>query len=139
MRYTFTFLMLALVSLASCSKNSQDEMVLTPAPASAEVIEATVAANSGYELKLDKYGTVRITRQATHFLESTAGIDSKTGVLMYKYVPAAGFRGVDEVVLSSAKTSTGYSGTGGCNTGYSNPVENTQVISYITIRLNVTD
>lgn len=121
----------------SCSKESQQEMVLTaPAP---QTINATVASNSTYELPLDKYGTVKIHKQASHFLYSHTGIDSKSGLMVYKYVPASDYVGDDAVVLSSTITST--SSGGGCNNGDRNHFESGTIMSsstsYITVKIKV--
>jgi hypothetical protein len=127
--------------LPSCSKNSQEEMILsTPAK---EVIKATVASNATYELNLDKYGTVEIYKQAQHSSYSATGIDSKSGLMLYKYMPLEEYTGEDEVILSSTKSSVYSAGNHECNSGYgednnsaSKGVLNS--ISYVTIKFTVT-
>jgi hypothetical protein len=63
-------------------------------------INATVKSNGVYQLTLDKQQNAIITRQASHFQLSQVGMDSKTGLLLYKYQPAEGYIGSDEVLLS---------------------------------------
>jgi hypothetical protein len=140
MKITFTlpiFICFALIVLQSCSKESQQDMVMTT-PA-VNVINASVAANSNYELNLDKYESVTISKQAAHYFESSAGISNKTGKLVYKYVPDSKFRGEDEVVLTSLKTVTSYSGGSGCNHGDNNSQRINTVTNYITIKFRITD
>jgi hypothetical protein len=111
-------------------------MVLSqPTP---QTISATVASNATYELPLDKYGTVKIYKQASHFFYSNTGIDSKSGLMVYKYVPAADYTGEDVVVLSSTKTYA--SQRSGCNRGNDNSQSDGNMstsTSYITINLKV--
>jgi hypothetical protein len=140
MRTTFTlpiFICFAFFVLQSCSKESQQEMILTTP--TVNVINASVSANSNYELNLDKYESVTISKQAAHYFESSAGRDSRTGKLVYKYVPDSKFRGDDEVVLSSSKTVTTSSNGGGCNHGNNNSQVTSKVTNYITIKFKVTN
>jgi hypothetical protein len=127
----------SLFMLQACSKSSQEEMVLAGPSVSDEVISATVLEGATYELLLAEYGTVTISNQADNYLESTAGIDPKTGLMTYKYVPAVGFTGTDEVVLKSAKMVRSYSSGNSCNDIAGGGYDRT-VSSYITIKLQVT-
>lgn len=138
MRPTYAFhifICFAFFVMQSCSKESQKDMVLSPS--SVNVITASVSANSKYELKLDKYETVAISKQAVHFLESSTGRDSKSGLLIYKYVPDSKFRGEDEVILSNTKSITSYS-SGSCSR--SNNLQRTSTVTnYITIKFKITN
>lgn len=139
MRANFTFLLLLsgiLMIGQSCSKSAQEEMVLSTIE-SDEVISASISAGSAYELPLTRYGSVSIYRQAKNHLESSAGIDAKTRLMVYKYVPRESFRGEDEVILKSSKSVRSYSAGNGCNFGTDGSER--VVASYITIKLKVTD
>ena len=63
-----------------------------PPVVSISSINATVKSNGVYQLTLDKQQNAVITRQASHFQLSQVGMDSKTGLLLYKYQPAEGYR-----------------------------------------------
>lgn len=136
--FTLPIILLSLLfALQSCSKESQNEMVLSP---QSEVINATVSGNAAYELNVDKYENIAISKQALHYQYSATGVDSKSGHKMYKYVPAADFTGTDEVILSSTKIYASGTYQGDCNTGYTNYSTGsgtTTHTSYITIKLKV--
>ena len=141
MRAKSTLLVIALgvlFLLPSCSKKSQEEMVLSSV-SSDQVISATVSYTSAYELPVEKYGIVSIHKQARHFEQSVAGVDAKSGSFIYKYLPEKSYRGKDEVVLKSEKTIRGYSATNGCNMGESSYSYDRVVSSYVTIRFTVVD
>src|SRR5688500_3025954 len=141
MRAKSTILVIALgvlFLLPSCSKKSQEEMVLSSV-SSDQVISATVSYTSGYELPVGTYGNVSIHKQAKHFEHSVAAVDAKSGSLMYKYLTEKSYRGKDEVVLKSEKTVRGYSGSSGCNMGESAYSYDRVVSSYVTIRFTVVD
>ena len=133
-------LLINLVVFQSCSKQSSSEAV---APMSTNIINATIAPNGSYQLSLDNSinATVSISKQAAHFQISQTEIDSKSGLLVYRYIPAADYRGVDEVLLSNTKISEIASGSGCPN----NPDHNsnaantptTTTTSYTTIKLNI--
>jgi hypothetical protein len=126
------------IFFGSCSKSSQEHTVLTSV-ATDELLQVTVASGDAFELPLAKYGNVAIQRQAKNYVESFAGIDSKTGLYIYKYVPKADFRGVDEVVLKSSKTVQVYSAEG-CNRNGSSAYTSDRVATtLVTIRLKVVD
>lgn len=118
MRLNFTLsasvLGLALIG-ASCSKTSQQEMVLRPASQSMQEISASVSSDAFYEMPVTSEN-VKIHRQASHFEVSGISVDTKTGVLKYIYSPVKGFTGSDEVTLSETKTYASVS-NGGCNNG----------------------
>lgn len=139
MRTIFTlFLSVILVIVfQSCSKSGQDEMVLTPA--AGEQINATIAANSAYEISLDDYTSAVISKQAAHHAESFTGIDEKTGRFRYRYVPALNFSGMDEVTLKSTKTVVGYANGPGCNRSSESGGDMSEktVTRYLTIRIRV--
>ncbi|MEO8766703.1 MAG: hypothetical protein ABI416_20540 [Ginsengibacter sp.] len=119
----------------SCSKESPVNAV---APARSNVVNATVATNGIYQLPVENSGTVTISRQASHFQLSEAALDSKSGVMVYKYIPAANYSGIDEVVLSNTKTNVN-SGGSGCPNNHNSTADNSSgsITTYITIRMNV--
>ena len=96
------FLLGILVVFQSCSKQSASEAI---APVNPNIVNATVALNGSYQLPVENSGIISISKQASHFQVSQTGTDSKTGALVYKYVPAVDYTGSDEVVLSNTKTS----------------------------------
>lgn len=122
-----------LVVFQSCSKQSPANAV---APINTNVINATIAPNGSYQLPIPNSGNVSISRQASHYLVSQAGLDSKSGVMVYKYIPVADYVGADEVVLSNTKTSiiTG----SGCSSNHSSNSESTATsTSFITVKINI--
>src|SRR5438045_3218282 len=100
--FTFITILITIVLLQSCSKQSSNEMVISP-QINTSSINATVKTNGTYELALSDIDNVTISKQASHFQISQAGLDNKTGLLVYKYQPAQDFTGSDEVVLSTSK------------------------------------
>ena len=128
---------MSLILLQSCSKESANEMLVSP-QISTTNINASVKSNGTYVLNLDKLENVTITKQASHFQISEAGLDNKTGFLAYKYQPALDYTGSDEVLLSSSKKVVSTS-MGGCNNGSNDYRTSTTVTSNIRIKINVTD
>ena len=125
-----------LVVFQSCSKQSSNNIV---APIRTNVINATIAPNGTYQLSLDNSVTVSVSKQASHFQVSRTELDSKSGFMVYKYIPAADYRGTDEVVLSNATTFKA-TGTGSCpNNHNSNSDNTTSSTSYTTVKLNITN
>ena len=124
-----------LTLLQSCSKESPGNAV---APVTTNIVNATVATNGSYQLPIDNAGTVTISKQAAHYQLSEAALDNKSGVMVYKYMPALNYKGTDEVVLSNAKTIK-VSGGNGCQGSHSSNSGNTAItsISYITVKINI--
>jgi hypothetical protein len=119
----------------SCSKQSSDNTV---APMRTNVVNATIAPNGSYQLNLNS-ANVSISRQASHFKVSQTEPDSKSGSIVYKYIPAADYRGTDEVVLSNTKTII-TTGSSGCPGNHTNNSDNTtSSTSYTTVKINITD
>jgi hypothetical protein len=112
MRVIYTLLFVLI--LAACSK---DEQMISAPPTSStnatKIVDADVNVDGEYILPLNP-GTVRIHKQASFFAVSMVGIDSKTGVNVYRYVPAKGFTGSDEVLISETKSYTSVN-PNGCN------------------------
>jgi hypothetical protein len=129
-------LIVGLVLFQSCSKQSNNQIV---APMHTNIVNATIAPNGTYQLGIENSGNVSISMQASHFKLSQTELDGKSGVMVYKYVPAADYRGTDEVVLSNTKTivTTGSSGCSGNHTSNSNNI--TSSTSYTTVKINITD
>lgn len=122
-----------LVVFQSCSKQSPSDAV---APISTNVINATIAPNGSYQLPMQNAGSVSISRQASHFQVSQADVDSKSGFIVYKYVPVTDYTGTDEVVLSNTKTSI-VTGSGCPSNHTSNPESTATSTSYITVKINI--
>lgn len=107
-------LFFSLVLLLSCSKNSKDS--LSPTTTNPDkVIHAKVAPGQTYRLDVASKGNLGIIRQAAHYSMSETGV-AENGYLVYKYMPATGFTGTDEVLLSHGTeiTDDNYNG---CNYG----------------------
>jgi hypothetical protein len=138
-----TGLLSVLVLLQSCSKESQSDMVVAP---SQKIINAKIAPNGTYLLNLDNMSDVKVYKQALHFKTSQTETDLKSGLPVYKYIPASDYLGDDEVVLSSTKTVMTSSG-GGCSSnhmGYgssSNSSGSSMSYSttYITVKLSISN
>jgi len=111
-----TVLFCILVLLLSCSKNAKDNFSRSTPVLPDRIINAKVAPGQTYTLNVANTGEVSISRQATHYLVSETGIDEKNGFIIYKYIPASGFTGADEVLLSQ-RTEIFTSSNNGCNYG----------------------
>src|SRR5688572_33493311 len=87
-----------LVFLLSCTKSSSngfdENSRLTPD----RIIEARVAPGQTQIVTIENYGELTIARQAAHFKISQTGVDPQNSSLIYKYEPAEGFTGSDEVL-----------------------------------------
>lgn len=126
-------LFFSLVLLLSCSKNSKDS--LSPTTRNPDrVIHAKIAPGQTYLLDVANKGNLSIIRQAAHYSVSEAGV-AENGYLVYKYMPATGFNGTDEVLLSHGTeiTDDNYNG---CNYGGSQ-IKNTS--STIAVKIIVAD
>jgi hypothetical protein len=129
------FLLGILVVFQSCSKRSATEAM---APVNPNIINATIALNGSYQLPVDNSGTISISKQASHFQVSQTGTDSKTGAVVYKYVPAVDYTGTDEVILSNTKTRL-VTGSGCPNNHTSNGEATTATTTtFTTIKISVT-
>jgi len=133
---TPAILILSLVVFYSCSKSSSKDFA-PPTPASPDrIINAKVTPGQIYSVSIDDMGELSINRQASNFKISQTGTDPKTGALTYNYLPADGFTGTDEVVLTH-KTEYIYNNNSSCNYG-SNSAIGTR-ISLIAIKLRVAE
>ena len=93
-----------------------------------QTINQTIGINQAYQFDLGNFGDeegASIYKQATNFSISTVEREINTGKVLYKYVPAPNFVGIDEVKIKSAR------GTDGAS-----PNNN---IIYTTIKLTVTN
>ena len=109
-------LFFSLALLLSCSKNSKDS--LSPTTTNPDrVVLAKVAPGQTYVLDVAIKGDLSIIRQAAHYSVSETGV-AENGYLVYKYIPAAGFNGTDEVLLSHS-TEAEDDISNGCNYGES--------------------
>jgi hypothetical protein len=114
----------------SCSKEVAANIVQT---APDQTINATVSADNAYTLNVAELGEVSISRQALHFDVSQIEIEAKDRTPVYKYIPATGFTGTDEVELFSSKTYNTNSGR--CNGGGE---RHTTTMSSIIVKFTVT-
>ncbi len=101
--------------ITSCTKQSSSDLY-TPAPD--EIIYAKIAPGQTYSLNLNSMGSVSITKLGVHFSVSEIIAANENTSAVYKYVPAAGFSGSDEVMLNSSFTSIAYNS--GCNNNNGN-------------------
>ncbi len=134
--YFITIVLLCMmIVFQSCSKQSTNQMI---APASPNVINAIIAPNQSYLLNVNSTGNVSIEKQASHYQVSKAAPDTKSGKIVYEYLPAKDYTGKDEVVLSSKITIYTSEGGGGCNSSHNNnSVTTSYSTSFTTIRLTI--
>ncbi|MEP6596082.1 MAG: hypothetical protein ABJA71_09040 [Ginsengibacter sp.] len=138
--FTCTSILMSILIIQSCSKEAAKEMLVSP-ETSTTTVNATVKSNGMYQLNLDNLENVVIAKQASHFQISEAGLDNKTGLLVYKYQPALDYTGLDEVLLSSSKKVVSTM-TGGChnnngNAYHASTTATTAVTSNISIKISV--
>ena len=134
--FTYSSILMGILFLQSCSKQSSNEMLISPRINSTDV-NATVKSDGTFQLALDNFQNAVITKQASHFQISETSLDSKTGLLVYKYQPSPGFVGVDEVLLSTSKNVVSGNMDGGCNNS-GGAYHTSTVTSSLSIKLNVT-
>lgn len=124
-----------LVLLLSCSKSSKDSFSRSTAATPDRIVNAKIAFGQSYTLSVATSGNVNINKQAAHYLVSETGID-ENGSLVYKYVPASGFKGNDEVILLHTIETTEYSNNS-CNYGSSSRMNT--ISSSIVVKIVVGD
>ncbi len=136
--YLIPIVFLFMTIFQSCSKQSANELI-APASPNPNVISATIAPNQSYVFNVNSSIDVSIERQASHYRISKAGPDSKSGLVVYEYLPAQDFTGKDEVVLSSKIAVYSYDNRGGCNSSHvnDNSVATSFTTTYTTIRFTV--
>lgn len=137
MKKTFAYpavLLCSLVLLLSCSKNSKDSFSRST-PAATKVVDVKIAPGAAYSLNIAPSGNISITKQAAHYLISETGL-AENGSLVYKYVPATGFKGTDEVSLLHTIETADYSYTG-CNYGGGSSMN--RIASSILVKLTIGD
>lgn len=130
-------LLCMMIVFQSCSKQSTGQMV---APVSPNIINAKIAPNQLYTFTVNKSGNVNIEKQASHYKISKTCPDEKSRQMIYQYLPAQDYTGIDEVVLSSKSTIISFGNSGGCNSSssYTNVSGTTSyTTSYTTIRLTI--
>ena len=106
-----------LVFLVSCTKSSSDNFDQNARLAPDRIIESRVAPGQTQIVTIENYGELSIARQASHFKISHTGVDAQSGSLIYKYEPAEGFTGSDEVLLAHKIPMVYGSGSSSCNSG----------------------
>ncbi len=134
-RLYFVFACCLFIFSESCSKESTNSTVEIPPSNSMNV---TIAPNQSYELNLNSSGVVSVSKQASHYQISETSFDSKTGSIIYKYVPAVDYIGSDEVILSNTKAATN-SGSACHGSHGSNNDNTTYSTSYTIIKLNISN
>ena len=135
--FSYTSILISIVLFQSCSKKS-DEMLISPQiSATSNVINTTIKSTGIYQLSLSSVQNVTIAKQASHFQVSEAGYDSKSGLMVYKYIPAQDFIGSDEVLLSTSNTVS--SGAGGCHNNNNHTSNTVTTTSNISVKINVTN
>jgi hypothetical protein len=106
MKITFlTFIITFVLSFLthSCSKDK------APMPAFQTITQA-LNANQTYQFELGNFGDeegASIARQATNFSISSIDMDMNLKQVIYKYVPAVNYVGMDEVIIRTARGSDG--------------------------------
>ena len=118
MKKTITYsviLLSSLVLLLSCSKNANDSFSRTPGMPD-RIIDAKIGPGQTYTLSIVNTDNVSISKQAAHFLISETAVDEINGSFIYKYIPASGFTGIDEVLLTQ-RTEISTSSINSCNYG----------------------
>ena len=126
-------LLCTLVLLLSCSKSSKDSF--SRSPIADRTVNAKIASSQTYTLSVATSGNVNINKQAAHYLVSETGI-GENGSLVYKYVPASGFKGNDEVILLHTIETIDYNNSS-CNYGSSSRMNS--VSSSIVVKIVVED
>ena len=122
-----------LILIQSCKKESPVEQQVVN-----QVINATVGAGQTYSFSPASSGTLSVSQQALHYNISEVQAAKDNGnVSSYKYTPAAGYTGADEVALTLMNTYI-TSSSGGCNGGNQNNYSSTTKTLYI-IKINVTN
>jgi hypothetical protein len=121
-----------LLMVQSCNKKSGDNFKASAQPDM--VVNAGVAAGEAYIFIAGSSGTLSVTRQASHYQVSETGIDNDNGSVIYKYKPAVGYTGSDEVLLAYV-IAVGSNGTCPANP---NSTGNTST-RMIVLKLNVTN
>ena len=91
--------------IQSCKKESTIESKI-------QTITQTIRANQIYQFDLGNFGDeegASISKQAANYSISFVDRDLNTGIIIYKYVPATNYVGIDEVEITSARGSNGAS------------------------------
>ena len=127
-------LLVLMVSFLSCKKESID--VLSPA-GTGETISVQLTPSQSYVLNQPDASNLSISRQASHFSVSEAVANIETGGFSYRYVPAAGYTGVDEISLISSRVIINYSSSNesGCGSGSSD--NKTSGTSFVTLKITI--
>lgn len=135
------YYLLAVSFLVSCSKS--DQMVATSNASQVnmtKVIDAAVVGGVEYQLPVSS-SNMKVYKQASYFEVSSVGVDAKTGITVYRYLPAKGFTGTDEVTLSDSKTSLNNDNVSGCRHNSSSMGSQmvTTTTTFVKIRFTVSN
>lgn len=134
---TFASSAVFVMILSSCSKEIDKQTASQPQSPSGQVVNVTINTDEVYTVAYEKATELNIHKQAAHFKESLTSINNETGQVVYKYVPAADFKGIDEVTLSSIKKAEN-NNTSGCYHGNYGDQQNVLLIkTYTTLKINV--
>jgi hypothetical protein len=116
--FLIPFILGMICFVTSCTKQSSSDILYIPAPD--EIINAKIAPGQPYSLNLSGMGNVSIIKQGTHFSVSEIVAANENGSPAYKYVPASGFNGTDEVMLYSSSITYSNSSNSNCNNNNGN-------------------
>jgi hypothetical protein len=128
-------LMVFLLTTQSCTKQSRDEIGIKES----ETITAIVSISNPYVLNVNNYSDVSIGKQAEHADISKTEVIGESGTRVYRYVPKAGYTGVDEVELAVLKSSYGNGGSGCSSIGGNGASRSYNRISRVLIKFTVTN
>ena len=135
-------LMLALLTLATISCKKQNEAAVKNDILSGQTIAAKILPDQSYVLNFQEAGTVIVARQAAHFAVSETAAAEAGSNPAYIYIPAKGFRGMDEVVLQFSKAAsaiTTQASSAAAHVGCPGSSSNTFTSVYTTIKITVAD
>ena len=123
-----------LVLLLSCSKSSKDSFARSTTTPD-RIVNAKLAPGQTYTLSVATAGSVNINKQAAHYLVSETGM-GENGSLIYRYIPASGFKGNDEVTLLHTIETMDYNNSS-CNYGNSSQIN--RISSSVVVKIVVED
>jgi len=127
-----TAILLCLISVQSCTKNSKDNLIAPAQPN--QFIKASVSSGQTYVFTAGFTGTLIVSQQASHYQMSQTGFDVN-GSIIYKYNSIPGYTGTDEVILSYNPKAVTSEGNSGCPANQNGSDPSNAIIS---IKINVT-
>ena len=128
----FGAILLCLISVQSCTKNSKDNLIAPAQPN--QFIKASISSGQTYVFTAGSTGTLIISQQASHYQMSQAGSDVN-GSIIYKYNSIPGYTGPDEVILSYNPKAVTSEGKSRCPASQNGSDPSNTIIS---IKINIT-